>query len=85
MISSSADLHGYTAKQFYKLIRTDFTHQPLVQVAAWTLGEFGDLFIAEQCQHADDDEPLRVKNKTIEIFIYFHFGFRWPKTKSSIF
>jgi AP-1 complex subunit gamma-1 len=38
IISSSPDLHGYTAKQLYKIIRDDITQQPLVQVALWTLG-----------------------------------------------
>ena len=38
IISSSPDLHGYTAKQLYKMIRDDITQQPLVQVALWTLG-----------------------------------------------
>ena len=38
IISSSPDLHGYTAKQLYKFIRSDITQQPLVQVASWTLG-----------------------------------------------
>ena len=39
IISSSPDLHGYTAKQLYKIIRLDITQQPLVQVALWTLGQ----------------------------------------------
>ncbi len=38
IISSSPDLHGYTAEQLYKTIRNDITQQPLVQVASWTLG-----------------------------------------------
>jgi len=39
IISSSPDLHGYTAQQLFKIIRHDITQQPLVQVASWTLGK----------------------------------------------
>ncbi len=38
IISTTPDLHGYTAYQLYKIIRNDITQQPLVQVASWTLG-----------------------------------------------
>jgi AP-1 complex subunit gamma-1 len=30
------------------MIRNDITQQPVVQVASWTLGEFGDLFVGGQ-------------------------------------
>jgi AP-1 complex subunit gamma-1 len=65
IISSSPDLHGYTAKQLYKMIRHDITQQPLVQVASWTLGEFGDLFINGQYQQTDDDESIQVTETEI--------------------
>ncbi len=39
IISSTSDLHGYTAHQLYKTIQNDITQQPLVQVASWTLGK----------------------------------------------
>ena len=39
IISSSPDLHGYTAQELFKIIRDDITQQPLVQVASWTLGK----------------------------------------------
>lgn len=38
IISSSPELHGYTAHHLYKIIRSDITQQPLVQVASWILG-----------------------------------------------
>ncbi|CAF0873299.1 unnamed protein product [Rotaria sordida] len=60
IISSSPDLHGYTAQQLYKFIRDDITQQPLVQVASWTLGEFGDLFVSGQYQHTEDEENIQV-------------------------
>ncbi|UJR30470.1 hypothetical protein I4U23_018003 [Adineta vaga] len=59
IISSTSDLHGYTAQQLFKIIRNDITQQPLVQVASWTLGEFGDLFVSGQYQHTDDNEHIQ--------------------------
>ena len=56
IISSSPDLHGYTAQQLYKHVREEITQQPLVQVASWTLGEFGDLFVGGHVQQSEDEE-----------------------------
>lgn len=39
IISTSPELHGYVAKQLYKLVRGESTQQPLVQVACWVLGK----------------------------------------------
>lgn len=60
IISSAPELHGYTAQQLYKLIRQDITQQPLVQVASWTLGEFGDLFVNGHFQQSNDEEHIQV-------------------------
>lgn len=61
IISSNPDLHGYTSHQFYKIIQNDMTQQPLVQVASWTLGEFGDLFVHGQYEKPEDGENFQVK------------------------
>lgn len=75
MISSSPDLHGYTAQQLYKHIRDDITQQPLVQVASWTLGEFGDLFVSGQYQHSDEHERLQASE--VEIFNLLERVLNW--------
>jgi len=62
IISSTPDLHGYTAYQLYKIIRNDITQQPLVQVALWTIGEFGDLLVNGQYQQSDDGENIQVNS-----------------------
>lgn len=69
IISSAPELHGYTAAQLYKLIREDINQQPLVQVASWTLGEFGDLFVNGQYQQPNDTEHVQVKLKQKKITI----------------
>ncbi|CAF4201744.1 unnamed protein product [Rotaria socialis] len=68
IISSSPDLHGYTAYQLYKLIRNDITQQPLIQVASWTLGEFGDIFVSGQYEKSNDVEHVQVtENEIVDI------------------
>lgn len=44
LISNSSDAQQNTIKKFYELIKDDITNQPLVQVATWSLGEYGGLF-----------------------------------------
>ncbi|CAF1214755.1 unnamed protein product [Didymodactylos carnosus] len=71
IISCSPDLHGYTAQQLYKLIHHDITQQPLVQVASWSLGEYGDLFVSGQLEtnddtvHASGDDIVTVLEKVL--------------------
>ncbi|XP_070574228.1 AP-1 complex subunit gamma-1-like isoform X2 [Ptychodera flava] len=57
MISDTSSLHGYTSQQLFKAIQEDNTQQPLVQVAAWCIGEYGDLLMAGQTEEA---EPIQV-------------------------
>ena len=64
------------------MIRNDITQQPLVQVASWTLGEFGDLFISGQYQPPDDGENIQVNFNSKHSFS--HTSFRSPRMKSLI-
>jgi len=67
IISSSPDLHGYTAQQLYKAIRDDITQQALVQVASWTLGEYGDLFVRGEYQPVDEDQTQVTEEEIVEL------------------
>ena len=44
LISNMPDIQFYTMNQLVKLIKDDVTQQPLVQVATWCLGEFGEQY-----------------------------------------
>lgn len=46
LISNTSELHLYTMNQLVDMIRDDVTQQPLVQVAAWCIGEYGDQFLS---------------------------------------
>jgi len=57
LVQETSNLHAYTVQQLYRAMSADISQQPLLQVAAWCIGEFGDqLFTAT----SDDDEPIQV-------------------------
>ncbi|CAH1779344.1 unnamed protein product [Owenia fusiformis] len=56
LIQASSQLHAYAVQKLYICTTTDLHQQPLVQVASWCLGEYGDLaFVA-----VEDEEPLDI-------------------------
>ncbi|KAM4050954.1 AP-1 complex subunit gamma-like 2 isoform 2-T2 [Anomaloglossus baeobatrachus] len=57
LISGSSELYGYIVQRLYKAVRRDIVQQPLVQVAAWCIGEYGDLLIIGAC---DEEEAIQV-------------------------
>ena len=65
LIQDSSSLHAYTAHQLYLAVVQDISQQPLVQVASWCIGEYGDLLL--QPLPEGDDEPLQVR--LIGVFI----------------
>lgn len=44
LISNSPDLQYETTQKLFDLVKEDITQQALSQVAAWCLGEYGELF-----------------------------------------
>lgn len=45
MIGQSPELQAYAAQKMFLALSKDAQQQPLVQVAAWTVGEYGDLLL----------------------------------------
>ncbi|XP_017276375.1 AP-1 complex subunit gamma-like 2 [Kryptolebias marmoratus] len=57
LITNTSELHCYTVQKLYRALLTDISQQPLVQVACWCVGEYGDLLLRGECQEA---EPVQV-------------------------
>nr|XP_033797984.1 AP-1 complex subunit gamma-1 isoform X4 [Geotrypetes seraphini] len=57
LITNSTEMHAYTVQKLYKAILDDISQQPLVQVASWCMGEYGDLLVSGQCE---EEEPVQV-------------------------
>lgn len=61
LVSNTPDLQYYAMHQLVALIRNDVTQQPLVQVASWCLGEYGDQYSREQnVEKLDDTEIVEI-------------------------
>ncbi|VDM38884.1 unnamed protein product [Toxocara canis] len=57
LISSHAELQQYAAVQLYRAVQADvISAQPLLQVAFWTIGEFGDFLL-----QANEDDVARIE------------------------
>ncbi|XP_043562758.1 AP-1 complex subunit gamma-1 isoform X1 [Chiloscyllium plagiosum] len=57
LITNSVEMHAYTVQKLYKAVLEDTSQQPLVQVGAWCMGEYGDLLVSGQCE---EEEPIQV-------------------------
>ncbi|XP_075017838.1 AP-1 complex subunit gamma-1 isoform X3 [Calonectris borealis] len=57
LITNSVEMHAYTVQRLYKAILGDYSQQPLVQVASWCIGEYGDLLVSGQCE---EEEAIQV-------------------------
>ncbi|EMP33336.1 AP-1 complex subunit gamma-1 [Chelonia mydas] len=62
LITNSMEMHAYTVQRLYKAILGDYSQQPLVQVASWCMGEYGDLLISGQCE---EEEPVQVTEEEV--------------------
>ncbi|KAK5970293.1 AP-1 complex subunit gamma [Trichostrongylus colubriformis] len=65
LISSHSELQHYAAMQLFRAAQLDSTNaQPLLQVAFWTIGEFGDLLL----QPADADSAKVEETDVVSVF-----------------
>ncbi|XP_029442740.1 AP-1 complex subunit gamma-1-like isoform X2 [Rhinatrema bivittatum] len=62
LISSARELHAYTVQKLYAALVTDISQQPLVQVATWCIGEYGDQLLAGNCEEI---QPIQVSEDDV--------------------
>ncbi|XP_035021124.1 AP-1 complex subunit gamma-1 isoform X4 [Hippoglossus stenolepis] len=62
LITNSVEMHAYTVQRLYKALLDDISQQPLVQVASWCIGEYGDLLVSGQCE---EEEPIQVSEDEV--------------------
>lgn len=68
LISESNQQQGYITLQFWKALSEDTTHkQPLIQVAVWAIGEYGDLLIQSSLEDSSDVEPP-TEDRVIDLY-----------------
>ncbi|XP_043841659.1 AP-1 complex subunit gamma-like 2 [Dromiciops gliroides] len=62
LIGGAEELHAYSVHRLYSALAADISQQPLVQVAAWCIGEYGDLLLSGSCE---ETEPLQVQEEEV--------------------
>ncbi|XP_031218743.1 AP-1 complex subunit gamma-like 2 isoform X3 [Mastomys coucha] len=62
LIGEAEELHTYSVHRLYSALAEDISQQPLVQVAAWCIGEYGDLLLEGNCE---ETEPFQVEEKDV--------------------
>ncbi|XP_007949400.1 AP-1 complex subunit gamma-like 2 [Orycteropus afer afer] len=62
LIGEAQELHAYSVRRLYSALAEDISQQPLAQVAAWCIGEYGDLLLEGSCE---ETEPLQVEEEEV--------------------
>ncbi|XP_055327270.1 AP-1 complex subunit gamma-1-like [Paramacrobiotus metropolitanus] len=67
LIGECTEQQVYAVQELYRqILSPDFdTKQPLMQVACWTIGEFGDVLVAASGQVEEGREPLHVTENDV--------------------
>ena len=67
LITNASQLHCYTVHKLYRALVADISQQPLVQVACWCIGEYGDSLLQGDCE---ETEPIQlILNNYLLLFI----------------
>uniref|UniRef100_A0A8C5LN04 AP-1 complex subunit gamma n=1 Tax=Jaculus jaculus TaxID=51337 RepID=A0A8C5LN04_JACJA len=62
LIGGAQELHAYSVRRLYTALAKDISQQPFVQVAAWCIGEYGDLLLEGSCE---ETEPPQVEEEEV--------------------
>lgn len=62
LVQETSNLHAYTVQQLYRAMSADISQQPLLQVATWCIGEFGDQLFNVT---SEDDEPVQATEEEV--------------------
>lgn len=65
LVSSHTELQSYATISLFRAIQTNQHAQPLLQIAFWSIGEFGDLLIAESEHGAQVNQLLQISRKSV--------------------
>jgi len=63
LVQETSSLHAYTVQQLYRALCNDISQQPLVQVATWCIGEYGDLLFSTA--GLEDEEPIQTSEEEV--------------------
>ncbi|KAL4234218.1 AP-1 complex subunit gamma-1 [Mactra antiquata] len=71
LIASANQLHSYTVRQLYFLMKEDNSQQPLCQVASWCVGEYGEQLLLPPSEEDDlgmvtEEDVVKVLRKGLE-------------------
>lgn len=67
LISESTSQQGYISLQLWKALKDDvIDKQPLIQVATWAIGEYGDLLLTVNTEDLDIVKPT--EDEVIEVY-----------------
>ncbi|KAL3860027.1 hypothetical protein ACJMK2_010200 [Sinanodonta woodiana] len=70
MIAETTQLHAYTVQQLFLAMQRDISQQPLVQVASWCIGEYGEQLFNTTVEDAEainvtEEEVVNVLEKVL--------------------
>jgi len=57
LITETNALHGYATQHLFKALQEEISQQPLCQVGAWCVGEYGDVVMSG---NIEEEEPIQV-------------------------
>ena len=86
LVQETRELHAYASRCLLRAVQANRSQQPLCQVAAWCVGEYGDLVVAPPspgADGADDDADVQVGGRgQTALCLAVGIGRVFPKIRS---